>query len=231
MNKFVKSDYDRFKQKKVVELKDEIQLNTSNTTMMLLEPKVGFRQISIEDQPSVLVIDFTATSRNGLNLSNGELLMILDGKHLSFKPNESFSDPYLDSFHIESNWYEISKDDLKAICDATSFEVRVTNGNDYADLSSLEKMQWGARVMYNALFDKTAYANAILKPGNLRDQQAFVEKHKSRLTWTWVLGILAIIIGYFWAWWLIVIGIGAIGIYQYCYTKKKNDIINSTELE
>lgn len=231
MNKFVKSDYDRFKQKKVVALKEEIELGTSNTTMMILTPKVGFRQITIEDKPSVLVIDITASSRNGLNLSKGELLMIVDGKHLSFEPHESFSEPYLESFHIESNWYEISEANLKIICDATSLEVRVTNGDEYADLSSVEKMQWGARVIYNALFDKTAYVNEILAPGNLRDQQAFVEKHKSRLTWTWVLGILAIIIGYFWAWWLIVIGIGAIGIYQYCYTKKKNDIINSTELE
>lgn len=232
MNKFVKSEYDQFNQKKVICLKDEIKLDATAPKMMLLSSEIGFRQVTIKDNPSILVMDFVATSLNGLNISNGELQMIVDGEHYSFAPNQSFSDPYLSNYHIESDWYEINEAYLKSICDAKTLAVRVTNGNEYADLSSLEKMQWGARVMYNALFDKTAYVNEILAVSNLKEQQEYVEKYKSKLIWTWVIGIVMILIGW-WSmdWWLIVIGIIAIGIFQFWYSKKKNDILNSTALE
>lgn len=232
MNKFVKSEYDQFNKKKVISLKDEIKLDATAPKMMLLSSEIGFRQVTIKDNPSILVMDFIATSLNGLNISNGELQMIVDGEHYSFAPNQSFSDPYLSNYHIESDWYEINEAYLKSICDAKTLAVRVTNGNEYADLSSLEKMQWGARVMYNALFDKTAYVNEILAVSNLKEQQEYVEKYKSKLIWTWVIGIVMILIGW-WSvdWWLIVIGIIAIGIFQFWYSKKKNDILNSTALE
>jgi len=231
MNKFVKTEYDKFKQKTVVELKEEIELDTKNSTMYMLSPKIGFRQIKLENEPDTLVMDIVATSKNGLNLANGQLQLIADDRHLSFEPHESFSDPYLDSFHIESDWYKLDQGDLKIICDANSLEVRVTNGDEHADLSLIDKLQWGARVMYNALYDNTAYVNEILTPGNMKEQKEYIEKHKSGLIWTWVLGVIAIIIGVCCAWWLVVLGAGAIGIYQYCFSKKKNDIINSTALE
>ena len=231
MNKFVKSEYDQFKQKKVIKLKEEIKLDSQATSMMLLSPKIGFRQVTVANNPSTLVMDFTATSISGLHLSNGELQMIVDGKHYSFEPHESYSEPYLEKYHIESDWYEINEAYLKSICDAKTIALRVTNGDEYADITSMEKMQWGARAMYNALFDKTAYVNEILKVANLKEQKEYIKKYRKRLIWAWVLGIIFIIIGW-WIYdeWFIVVGV-VVGIFQFCYSKKKRDILNSTDLE
>ncbi len=229
MNKFVKSEYDQLKQKRVIRLKDEIKLDVQEKTMFLSSPEIGFRQITIKDMDilSGLVIDLTAISCNGLNISNGELQMVIDGEHYSLEPHESYSEDYLNDLHIESDWYEINEAYLKSICDAKTLSVRVTNGEEYADLSSIG-MQRGARVMYNALFDKTAYVNEILAISS----QEYEQKHKSGLIRTWVLGIGVIIVGWWLEiWWLIVIGIIAIGIYQFCYSKKKRDILNSTIFE
>ena len=240
MNKFVKSEYDQLKQRRDIRLKDEIILVVKKGTMDLIYSKIDFRQVTIKDKDNLLVIDLTANSRNGVNISNGELQMVVDGEHYSLEPHESYSTDYLGDWHIESDFYVIDEAYLKSICDAKTLSVRVTNGEEYADFSSsieMQRMQRGARVMYNALFDKTAYANEILAiPAQEYEQkhksQEYEQKHKSGLIWTRVLGIGAIIVGWcLEVWWLIVIGIIAIGIYQFCYSKKKRDILNSTNLE
>jgi len=228
MNKFVESEYDQFKQKEVVRLKEDIELKISNLHMDIVEANVDFRKVILEGH-SIFVMDIEVICTEAVNLSKGQLQMIIDGNHVNIPANENYSNPYLHSYRKESCWYELSDNLLKVICDASSIEMRITNGDDYAELSTHE-MQWGARILYNAVVDNTMYVKEILAIGNKKEQQEYIEKHKKSLIWTWVLGVIAIVIGFICAWWLVVLGVASICVYQYCFSQKKNEIINSKKL-
>lgn len=234
MNKFVESEYDQFKKKTVVELKDAIALDVKSTghSMFVTDVTASFRKVAIEGEFEDFLMDAQLISESGFGLSNGQMQMIVDGKHFNFDGHENFSQPHLDTFHIESAFYKLTLEELKTICDASSINVRLTNGDDFIDLPKTDKLQWAARVLYNAVIDNTAYVSQILEVNNQEEHKQYVEKHKSGLIWTIVLSVIAIVIGIICpAWWLVVIGIAAIGIHVSVFCGKKNQILNSETLE
>ena len=162
VNKFFSVDYDQFKQRLTVQIKETVELKKIKGTLELFELNIGFRFVYIKEKKSVLLIDIEAISKAGLNLKNGELLFLLDQtKRLSLQPHESYSEPYLREYHIESDWFEITEEGLKAICEASVIEMRVTNGDEYHDLET-EELQVVARRFYNAIIDDTAYTDDLL---------------------------------------------------------------------
>lgn len=162
VNKFFSVEYDKFKQKLTVEQNKEIELETLDGTLIVLKPKISFRYVRVGDTMPILLMDLDAISKTDLNLKNGECLLILDDKkRLTLQPEENYSKPYLEKYTIESERYEIDEDSLLAICNARVIEMRITNGDGYADISTLD-LQLAARRFYNAVIDDTAYSDDLL---------------------------------------------------------------------
>lgn len=188
VNRFFSVDYDKFNQKLTVQIKEQLKLEQINGNLSVLEPKIGFRYVDSSKIPPFWLIDIIATSKNGLNLNKGELLLLLDETNrLSLQPHESFSESYLENYHIESDWYEITKEELKALCEARIIEMRITNGYGYADISTYG-MQVTARRFYNAVIDSTAYTDDLLTQEEReaaertrRQQEFFAELEAKRI--------------------------------------------------
>lgn len=162
VNNFFSVEYDKFKQKLTVEQNKEIELETLDGTLIVLKPKISFRYVRVGDTMPILLMDLDAISKTDLNLKNGECLLILDDKkRLTLHPEENYSKPYLEKYTIESERYEIDEDSLLAICNASVIEMRITNGEGYADISTLD-LQLAARRFYNAVIDDTAYSDDLL---------------------------------------------------------------------
>ncbi len=166
MNKFLKQDYDKFKDKTTTTLVNPISVKRSeeHATMWISEKSdFNLRHISMPDL-NTLVMDINTTISRTDDLGAGNLLMIIDDcQRYTLKAHESYSSPY-ESITKVSCWYEISIDLLKAICDAQTIDLRITAQDDskYADLYiEGNHLQWAARVMYNGLIDSNAYLENI----------------------------------------------------------------------
>ena len=166
MNKFLKQDYDKFKDKTTTTLVNPISVKRSeeHSTMWISEKSdFNLRHISMPDLNTLVMDIHTNISRTD-DLGAGNLLMIIDdSQRYTLKAHESYSSPY-ETIKKTSCWYEISTDLLKAICDAQTIDLRITAQDDskYADLY-IEKntLQWAAKVMYNAIVDNTAYLDEL----------------------------------------------------------------------
>ena len=55
----------------------------------------------------------------------------------------------------------LTEDELKSLCEAQSVEMRITNGNKHADISTKD-VQLLSRRFYNAIIDETAYTDSLL---------------------------------------------------------------------
>ncbi len=191
VNKFFSVDYDQFKQKLTVNIKEEIELERidGKGTMIIANPKIGFRYVYVNEKIPSFLVDFEAVSKTGLNLKNGELLFLLDQtKRLSLQPHENYSEPHLQEFHIESDWYEITEDELKSLCESRVIEMRITNGDEYHDLTT-EGLQVAARRFYNAVVDNTAYTDDLytqaereaIKQERIRKEREEKEAEEARI--------------------------------------------------
>lgn len=176
VNKYFSLNYDKFKQKLTVDIKEAVEFKQIEGSMLILEPKIGFRFVYTNEESSVLMIDFEAVSKRGLNLKNGELLLLIDEtKRLSLTPHENYSESHLQEFHIESDWYAITEDELKSLCEARIIEMRITNGNEYQDLAT-DGLQLAARRFYNAVIDDMAYTDDLLT----QDEREAAERERIR---------------------------------------------------
>ena len=166
MNKFLKQEYDKFKDKTTTTLVNPISVKPSeeHSTIWISEKSdFNLRHINMPDLNSLVMDIHTNISRED-DLGAGNLLMIIDdSQRYTLKAHESYSSPY-ESIKKISCWYEISTDLLKAICDAQTIDLRITaqDDNKYADLYiEGNHLQWAARVMYNGIIDDTAYIENI----------------------------------------------------------------------
>lgn len=162
VNKFFKAEYDKFTQKLEVTYNGELELETLNATMLLIKSNFDFRYVHIGKDNPILIIDIEAISQTNLNLKEGELMLLLnESERLILNPHENYSEPHLESFYRESCWYALTEDELKSLCEAQSVEMRITNGNKHADLSTKD-VQLLSRRFYNAIIDETAYTDDLL---------------------------------------------------------------------
>ena len=144
--------------------------------MRLIKSKFDFRYVDVAENSPTLIIDLAAISKIELNLKEGELTLLLnDNERLTLNPHENYSEPYLESYHIESNWYALTEEELKTLCDANSIEMRVTNGHEYADIAT-EDVQLLARRFYNAVIDDMAYTDDLLT----QDEREAAERERLR---------------------------------------------------
>lgn len=178
MNNLVNKEFDKFKEKTTIELKNAMEINANKGTMMVFKTSFNFRYISMPDVPKALVMDFDCISTGAVNISNGEMIVLIGQEKYSLVPHESYSEPYLQSYHKESCWYEVSNELLDAFCKADSIDIRVTNGKNYADFVCTNQIRLAAKAMYNAIFDESAYLDD-LNSASIGSQQTNNKKEEN----------------------------------------------------
>lgn len=177
------------------------------------------------------MLDITIVSTRGLRLEGGELQLIINGsQHLSFPLTQSFSDPYLTELHIESYFCKLKESELNLLCDASTIELRLSKGREYIEISTAE-LQLAARIIYNAIIDKTAYVKEILQMANNQEAEKFAKDKKDALIWMWIIGVILFVIGIFTVWWCWFADILMAGGYTSYYISKKNSILNNADIE
>lgn len=161
INKYFEVDYDKFKQKYTVNQKEELELEVSDDSQPLQNVFFKFRYVYIKEELIRLLIDLKIFSLEEFHLKNGEIIILIDdSKRLRLPANENYSNLYAETVHVESAFYKISEEELKALCEANMLAIRITNGEEHVDITTNE-IQITARRFYNAVIDETAYTDDL----------------------------------------------------------------------
>jgi hypothetical protein len=132
---------------------------------------LGLRHVKTPEIDSI-VIDYDYKANDWMFLRNGTMIVNLDGvNNVELKPHESDTDVRDGGRCNEVGFYNISKEDLKKICDANSIAVRVSGGSSYLEVKDkgLLKFQFMCRSFYSDLYDDHSYdtwINSIIPPGS-----------------------------------------------------------------
>jgi len=119
-----------------------------------------------------IVIDYSYTANDWIYLRNGKLIVNLDGvENIELTPHESDTDVRNGGRCTEKGFFDISKENLKKICDSNSIDVRVSGASSYLELEGkgLLKFQFMCRSFYADLYDDHSYdtwIDSITPPGS-----------------------------------------------------------------
>ncbi len=158
MNCLVKEDYDRFKQTRTIIGKKLIEAEIIDSSIFFHGLSFTFGHESTPDHSSN-VLGIAVGRKEGLG-SKCELQLIIDNSKRFFIPlslttsnncGELISDVYV---------CKLTDSNLKTICEASTIEMRISNGNDYLEASTNE-LKLTARILYNTVVDETAYKQEI----------------------------------------------------------------------
>ena len=131
------------------------------------------RHVKTPDIDSI-VIDYDWFAKDWFFVRDGKLIANCDGvENIELDPHESDTSvgKYGGTSVEEIGFYNISKEQLKRICDAKTLAVRVSGGSSYFELEGkgLLKFQFMCRSFYSDLFDDSSYndwINSIIPPGS-----------------------------------------------------------------
>lgn len=180
------------------------------------------RQISTPEGDD-LVIDIHHFSPDWFFLRNGNLIFNLDGKkNIALDAHESYSDVGKEqgAFEQESTvvteedcFYELSKEQLKEICDASHVDIQVTGDSKQKEMDG-SIFQLYARAFYNSVFDNSLYK------GSLSSFQEVYNKWKRiewwQRNWGWVIVPCALAVSFL-LWFLLEIATEGIKVDGYTY--------------
>lgn len=138
------------------------------------------RHVKTPDLDSIL-IDYTYYSKEWMFLRDGNLIINIDGvDNVELDPHES--DTKVGEFGgsriTEKGFYNITKEQLKQICDAKEISVRIS-GNSYFELEDkgLLKFHFMCRSFYADLYEDTSHdewINTIIPPGSEKKGSCFI---------------------------------------------------------
>lgn len=129
-----------------------------------------------------IVIDYTYHSKKWMFLGDGEMIVNLDGvDNVNLKPHESETKvgEFGGSGITEKGFYNITKEQLKQICDAKEISVRISGGSSYFELKDkgLLKFYFMCRSFYADLYEDSSYdewINSIIPPGSEKKGGCFI---------------------------------------------------------
>lgn len=138
---------------------------------------LGLRNVKSPDIDSIL-IDYRYHSNNWLFLGNGNMIINLDGvDNVTLSPHESEKEVRDGGRIQEIGFWNITKDNLKKVCDAKTISVRISGDTTFFELEGkgLLKFQFMCRSFYADLFDDSSYdqwINSIIPPGSEKSKGA-----------------------------------------------------------
>ena len=158
-NKFICVEYDKFTNKR----------ETSMDSMDLLVEyeyyfKINLRHVSTPKSEDLL-LDLLYRGEDWFYLNKGKLIInINDVENIVLEPHESYSDMTKIGFELdekceESDWYVISQDILKKICDAKSVDFQI-RGESIVEVNANKFIKY-AQVFYNGFYNEEAYKEVL----------------------------------------------------------------------
>lgn len=139
------------------------------------------RHVKTPDLDS-MVFDYTYYSKDWMFLRNGNMIINIDGvDNVNLAPHES--DTKVGEFGgsriTEKGFYNITKEQLKQICDAKEISVRISGGSSYFELKDkgLLKFHFMSRSFYADLYEDSSYdewINSIIPPGSEKKGGCFI---------------------------------------------------------
>lgn len=186
--RFIKQDFDKFKNKTTTELvwpskfsKKYISMwfNAGDSTVKDykgLELDLTLRNVKTPDLDATL-IDYMYLGGDWMFLRNGNMIINIDGtENITLVCHESNTEVGVGFRNAvcEVGYYSITKEELKKVCDAKQVEVRVAGANSYhlidnkpdqknSEKSILpgDKFIFMCRAFYAGLYDDSSYNSQI----------------------------------------------------------------------
>lgn len=194
--RFINKEFDKFKNRTDISWKDPLSdlVFGRKWSTWIWEMESGYgedryssqlrlhlRHFKTPDLDS-LVIDYTYYSNDWIFLRDGSMIINIDGvDNVNLAPHES--DTKVGEFGgsgiTENGFYNITKGQLKQICDAKEISVRIYGGSSYFELKDkgLLKFHFMSRSFYADLYEDSSYdewINSIIPPGSEKKGGCFI---------------------------------------------------------
>lgn len=163
---FLISEFDKFNDKTTTEC--SVGLSLSINCGVNVDSTFLIRHISIPVGERVAFYLYISMY-DWIFIRDGELIFNIDGfRNIKLPAHEIQSDVYRDLDFtgernvrvMESAWYDVSKDDLKAICDARVLSVQLGARRGRFELDGGEILLY-CRLFYNQFYDGNAYGSLV----------------------------------------------------------------------
>lgn len=192
--RFIYKKFDKFKNRTDTNWKDPLlgKVFGGKWSMWIWEMNSGYgedryssslslklRHVKTPDLDS-MVIDYTYYSKDWMFLRNGNMIINIDGvDNVNLAPHESDTDVRDGGRITENGFYNITKEQLKQICDAKEISVRISGGSSYFELEDkgLLKFHFMSRSFYADLYEDSSYdewINSIIPPGSEKKGGCFI---------------------------------------------------------
>lgn len=158
-NKFIKESFDKFKEATTRE-------HIGNLKYEIIT--ISLRRFTEGNKIDSILLDYVCRSDGYFCLENGDLRILVDGKVITLSAHESNYDVRTEedsAVFYEYGFYQISKEQLKLICDASSVELRFTGDSQYLETPKNwnSSFQIYCQQFYNGVIDSSLYPSSINK--------------------------------------------------------------------
>ncbi|MDC1195829.1 hypothetical protein N8010_00565 [Crocinitomicaceae bacterium] len=145
------------------------------------EFNLKLRHVKSPESDSI-VIDYDWWAKDWFFVRNGKMIVNIDGiDNIELEPHESDTSvgKYGGTKLQELGFYNISKEQLKQICDAKEISVKISGGSSYFELEDkgLLKFHFMCRSFYADLYEDSSYdewINSIIPPGSEKKGGCFI---------------------------------------------------------
>lgn len=124
---------------------------------VLGETHLTLRHLSLDNGKDYLMLDLNYEGDRWFFFRRGELIINLNNSiNIPLKAHESYSNTIGGGRVEESVFYDISKKDLEAICEADSIDMKLSGADSYVtiDKDGKHNFQNYCRIFYNAFYEK-----------------------------------------------------------------------------
>lgn len=194
--RFIKQDFDKFKDKTTTDLVYPSKFTKRYISVWFnagssdvkdykgFEMSFSMRHVKAPDL-DIALIDYLYLGADWFFLRNGHMIINIDGtENMTLEPHESNTDVGVGYYNAvqEIGFYQITKEQLKKICDAKTIDVRVAGGNSYHEINNKanqenveksilpgDKFLFMCRAFYSGLYDDSSYSewlNTIVPVGS-----------------------------------------------------------------
>ena len=165
VNESVSVIYDKFENKTTTKMKNPVSFGGFGSSFKLM-----LRHVSMP-AGDILVLDINYDGDDWFFLRQGELIININNvENMVLRPKESYTDTYT-SYHdvhcVESDYYELTQEQLKRICDANTIDFKISGAQE-AKIFQANLFIMYAQRFYNAVYDNNAYQDS-LKGGCLKE--------------------------------------------------------------
>ncbi|MCQ2237787.1 MAG: hypothetical protein MJZ73_00950 [Bacteroidaceae bacterium] len=170
MAEFITIDEDKFEKKTSYITTDYLGL----FNFVSWSTRMKLRRIVAMPDFDEIVIDFYSHGLNNgrwLGLSEGKLIIIADDETITLPAHGNYESRDYNGNADESCYYELGKTNLLKICNSKSIAMRIYTGKGTDELANAKDFAVYCMRFYNAVYDKTAYTDAIEEAIKVKEKE------------------------------------------------------------